>query len=83
MRDVADGFEATSRGTDSERVIIANLKAMVTLNIPPSPTFNENGERVMVASLEAFTNDLCAKLAKAILTWIICGASSAADTAQA
>lgn len=65
MRYVADGFEAAKGGgAGPERAIIAILKAMIAVNPPPGPTFNKDGDRVMVASLMAFTNDLCAKLAK-------------------
>ncbi|MGY3647558.1 hypothetical protein ACVWW2_002849 [Bradyrhizobium sp. LM4.3] len=64
MRHIADDFEAAKKGGQGpERIIIPILKAMVALNAPPGPTFSVDGERVMIASLDAFTKDLAAKLA--------------------
>ena len=64
MRHVTDRFaEAKKKGTGPERKIIIIFKIMITVNAPPGPTFNEDGERVMIASLNAVTNALNATLA--------------------
>jgi hypothetical protein len=63
MRYLADDFKATQNGPAAKH-LVPTLAAMVTVNLPPVPTLNRQGERVILASIDAVVNDLAANLAR-------------------